>query len=61
MFCSAPTTETRLAPPQANQDDARGSVCQPTNQWADEVEAYARELQARLDEMMATQGATIVR
>jgi len=41
---------THLAPPQANPNDARGSVCQRT--WADEVEAYARDLQARLDAMM---------
>lgn len=51
MFCTAPTTDADLAPPQANPDDARGSVGDRT-QWADEVEAYARDLQARLDEMM---------
>lgn len=50
-----------LAPPQANPDSERETVCQRTNQWADEVEAYARDLQARLDVIMATQGATIVR
>ncbi len=55
MFCTAPTTDADLASPQANPDDAPGSVCQPTNQWADEVEAYARELQARLDVMMGAQ------
>lgn len=51
MFCTAPTTDADLAPPQANPSPARGSVGDRT-QWADEVEAYARDLQARLDEMM---------
>ena len=51
MFCPAPTTDAHLDPPQANPDDARGSVGDRT-QWADEVEAYAANLQARLDAMM---------
>jgi len=49
MFCTAPTADADLASPQANPDDATGSVCQRT--WADEVEAYARDLQARLGAM----------
>ena len=60
MFCTAPTTDTDIAPPQATPHSERETVCQRA-QWADEVEAYAQELQARLDAMMATQGATIVR
>jgi len=55
MFCTAPTTDAHLAPPQANPACDAGTVCQPTNQWADEVEAYARALQDRLDEMMGAQ------
>ena len=51
MFCTAPTTDADLAAPQANPSPARGSVGDRT-QWADEVEAYARDLQARLDAMM---------
>lgn len=54
MFLAAPTTDAHLAPPQANPSPARGSVGDRT-QWADEVEAYARELQARLDVMMGAQ------
>lgn len=51
MFCTVPIADADLASPQANPDDARGSVGDRT-QWADEVEAYARDLQARIDEMM---------
>ena len=51
MFCTAPTADADLAPPQANPDDAPGSVGDRT-QWADEVEAYVADLQARLDAMM---------
>lgn len=50
MFCTAPTADADLAPPQANPSPARGSVGDRT-QWADEVEALVRDLQDRLDAM----------
>lgn len=40
----------RLAPPQANPDAQPDTVCWRT-QWANEVEAYVRDLRATLDEM----------
>lgn len=52
-LCPSPTPDAHLATPQATPDAEPGTVCQRT--WADEVEAYARDLQARLDAMMGAQ------
>jgi len=50
----SPMPDAHLAPPQANPSAQPGTVCCDTNraQWADEVDAYAADLQveARRDD-----------
>jgi hypothetical protein len=52
------TADAALAPPQANPESVRGTVCYDTEraQMLDAVDAHIADLRARLDAMMAECG-----